>query len=245
VNNDSSGGSLIIAALMLGVSILGASYFLSQSIQRSGESLGQLAAAIGELEVAGAGAAPAAEARKPRMPDPEKRYEVALGDAPVRGAADAAVTIVEWSDFQCPYCARVAPTVEQIRKVYGDQVSIAFKHLPLPFHEKAQDAHQASEAARLQGKFWEMHDKIFAEQRAMSPEKYVEYAGEIGLDLDRFKKDVDSEQVKQRIKDDMAQASTLGVTGTPGFFINGRFLAGAQPFANFKRVIDEELEKDS
>jgi len=90
-----------------------------------------------------------------------------------------------------------------------------------------------------------MHDKIFAQQRAMSPAKYLEYAGEIGLDVDQFKADLTSDKVKTRIREDMAQAQKLGVTGTPGFFINGRFLSGAQPFENFKRVIDEELKKKS
>jgi protein-disulfide isomerase len=124
-------------------------------------------------------------------------------------------------------------------------VNIVFKHLPLPFHDKAQGAHAAAEAAHLQGKFWEMHDKIFAEQRAMSPAKYLEYASTIGLDVEQFKKDLSSAKVKDRISEDMAQAAKLGVTGTPGFFINGRFLSGAQPFSSFKRLIDEELKKKS
>ena len=124
-------------------------------------------------------------------------------------------------------------------------MNFVFKHLPLPFHDKAQGAHQAAEAARLQGKFWEMHDRIFAEQRAMSPTKYLEYAADLGLDVDQFKKDLTSEKVKARISEDMLQASKLGVTGTPGFFINGRFMSGAQPFESFKRLIDEELKKQS
>ena len=104
-------------------------------------------------------------------------------------------------------------------------------------------AHAAAEAAHRQGKFWEMHDKIFASQSTMSPEKYVEYAGEIGLDVDRFKKDVASSEVKARIDADSKEAATLGVTGTPAFFVNGRFLSGAQPFSAFKTLIDEELGK--
>jgi protein-disulfide isomerase len=96
----------------------------------------------------------------------------------------------------------------------------------------------------MQGKFWEMHDKIFSDPRAMSEEKYVEYATELGLDVDKFKRDVKSPQVAKRIAADTAQASKLGVTGTPAFFINGRFLSGAQPFPSFKRVIDEELAKN-
>ena len=127
--------------------------------------------------------------------------------------------------------------------MYGEQVQIVFKHLPLSIHSKAQAAHAAAEAAHQQGKFWEMHDKIFSDQKSMSEAQYVVYAEQIGLDLPRFKEDVKSAKVKQRIEADKQQAGTLGVTGTPGFFINGRFMAGAKPFAEFKRVIDAELAK--
>ncbi len=123
-------------------------------------------------------------------------------------------------------------------------MQIVFKHLPLRMHSKAPAAHAASEAAHRQGKFWEMHDQIFANQRALSPEKYVEYAKEIGLDVEKFKRDVVSAEVKKRVDADAKQASSLGVTGTPGFFINGRFLSGARPFASFKVLIDEELAKN-
>ncbi len=116
--------------------------------------------------------------------------------------------------------------------------------MPLSIHTKAQAAHEAAEAANLQGKFWEMHDKIFSDQRGMSDEKYVEYATEIGLDPEKFKRDLESPEVAKRIAGDTTQASKLGVTGTPAFFINGRFLSGAQPFSSFKRVIDEELAKN-
>ena len=112
-------------------------------------------------------------------------------------------------------------------------------------HKKAPAAHAAAEAAHQQGKFWEMHDKIFGAQREMSPEKYLEYASAIGLDVDQYKKDLGSKKVKERIDGDTKAASKLGVTGTPGFFINGRFLSGAQPFDSFKRIIDEELKKKS
>jgi protein-disulfide isomerase len=247
VNRDSLGGPLIVAALMLGIAILGGSYFLSRSLARGSESLGQLTAALGEMKVgAGAVAAPTAAQQPDRArPDSNKRYDVVVGSAPVKGGANAPVTIVEWSDFQCPYCKRVEPTLTKIAADYGDQVSIAFKHLPLSFHDKAQAAHQAAEAAHRQGKFWQMHDRIFGNQRAMSPAKYLEYAKEIGLDVDQFEKDLTSDAVKARISEDKAQAAKLGVTGTPGFFINGRFLSGAQPFDRFKRVIDEELKKES
>ena len=123
-------------------------------------------------------------------------------------------------------------------------MQIVFKHLPLRMHSKAPAAHAAAEAAHRQGKFWEMHDRIFANQRQLSPEKYLEYAQEIGLDLDKFKRDSTSPEVKKRVDDDARQAASLGVTGTPGFFVNGRFLSGAKPFAAFKTVLDEELARN-
>ena len=111
-------------------------------------------------------------------------------------------------------------------------------------HSKAPSAHAATEAAHRQGKFWEMHDRIFGNQREMSPQKYFEYASEMGLDVEKFKRDVVSEAVKKRVDADAQEAARLGVTGTPGFFVNGRFLSGAKPFAEFKRLIDEELAQN-
>ncbi len=118
---------------------------------------------------------------------------------------------------------------------------IVFKHQVLNTHPKAPAAHAAAEAAHRQGKFWEMHDKIFENQREMSPEKYEEYAAEIGLDMEQYKRDLTSSQVKSRIDADTKDAQKLGVTGTPAFFVNGRYLSGAKPFEAFKEVIDAEL----
>ena len=116
-----------------------------------------------------------------------------------------------------------------------------FKHQVLSSHARAPAAHAAAEAAHRQGKFWEMHDLIFENQREMSPEKYEEYAVEIGLDLEQYKRDVASDEVKARVAADTREASKVGNRGTPGFFINGRFLAGAKPYDAFKEIVDEEL----
>ena len=115
--------------------------------------------------------------------------------------------------------------------------------MPLSMHSKAQAAHEAAEAANQQGKFWEMHDLIFKNQRETSPENYLRYAAELELDVEKFKRDLSSTAVKTRIQEDLGAAGALGVTGTPSFFINGRFLSGAQPFSSFKKVIDEEISK--
>ena len=165
-----------------------------------------------------------------------------MGDAPTRGESNAKVTIVEWSDFQCPFCNRVEPTLKQIEQEYGDSVRIVFKHLPLEIHPDSRAAHAAAEAAHRQGKFWAMHDRIFMNQRDLRPETLAGYAKEIGLDLGRYQKDVVSADVKNAIDKDLEQAQKLGVTGTPSFFINGRNLSGAQPYPNFKQMIDQALE---
>ncbi len=115
--------------------------------------------------------------------------------------------------------------------------------MPLSFHKNAPAAHAAAEAARMQNKFWQMHDLIFKNQRNLSVETFEKYAKEIGLDMARYKKDLGSKKLKDRIAADVAQARELGATGTPAFFVNGRFLSGAQPIASFKRLIDEALKK--
>jgi protein-disulfide isomerase len=187
-------------------------------------------------------AAPAPRAAAPAgRPDPNQRYTVTTAGSPAVGPEKAAVSVVAFSDFQCPFCSRAVPTLEKVEEEYGDKVRIVFKHLPLSMHPKAPAAHAAAEAAHRQGKFWEMHDLIFADQRSMSPEKYVEYATEIGLDLDQFNADVESAEVKKRIEADTSEAAKLNVRGTPAFFINGKYLSGAQPFEAFKQRIDEEL----
>jgi len=123
-------------------------------------------------------------------------------------------------------------------------VQIVWKHLPLDIHAKAPAAHAAAEAANRQGKFWEMHDLIFSDQRTLTQEKFVEYATKLGLDVEKFKKDSASPEVEARISADYAQATKLGVTGTPAFFVNGRFISGAQPFPTFKELIDAELAQN-
>lgn len=120
---------------------------------------------------------------------------------------------------------------------------VVFKHMPLSFHKNAPAAHAAAEAAGMQNKFWEMHDSIFKSQRDLSPATFEKYAGEIGLDVKKFKEDLDSKALRDRIDGDLSQARKLGVTGTPAFFINGRFLSGAQPIGSFTRLIDEALKK--
>jgi protein-disulfide isomerase len=235
---------IVVAALILGACVVASSLLIQSSIDGATNELAAVRTTVAGMQAVAAQAAPApaAPARAER-PDPNRRYSVNTAGSPAKGPESAAVTLVEFSDFQCPFCSRVNPTMDQIQKEYGDQVRIVFKHLPLRIHSKAPQAHAAAEAAHRQGKFWEMHDAIFANQRDLSEEAYLKYAGEMGLDVDRFKKDLAAAEIKAKIDADASEASTLGVTGTPGFFVNGRFLSGARPFDSFKTLIDEELEK--
>jgi protein-disulfide isomerase len=164
-------------------------------------------------------------------------------DDPARGAAGAKVTIAVFSDFQCPFCSRVLPTLSQAERAYQGAVRVVWKHMPLPFHPNARPAAEAAEAARAQGKFWEMHDRLFAAQQRLSPSLYDELAKEIGLDAARFKKDVDAHAGSKRIDEDMALAAQVGVHGTPGLYVNCRFIPGAYPFDSVKPILDEEVKK--
>ncbi len=245
MSDQSNGRAVIIAAVLVSFAIIGASFFVANSLDRATSEISGLTAVLEEMPVAAAAAAGAPPSNRPRRPDANKEYKVAVDEAPVMGGKNAKVTIVEFSDFQCPFCNRVTPTLNQIRDEYGDDVRIAFKHMPLSIHAQAPAAHAASEAAHRQGKFWEMHDLIFANQRDLSAATFEKYAEQLGLNLSKFKADSVSADVKKRVADDLREASELGITGTPSFFINGRYLSGAQPFANFKRMIDEALEKAS
>ncbi|WPB81438.1 thioredoxin domain-containing protein [Archangium violaceum] len=184
------------------------------------------------------GSAPQAQA--PAEP-PVQNIEV--GNAPVRGPKNAPVTIVAYSDFECPFCSRVLPALKQIEDEYKGKVRVAFKNQPLPFHANAKPAAAAALAANEQGKFWEYHDKLFANQRALDRASLEKYAQELGLNMNQFKAALDSGKYDAQVTTDMNEATRVGVNGTPTFFINGRSVVGAQPFEAFKRVIDEELSK--
>jgi len=181
--------------------------------------------------------------RKPSGPDPTKIHSVNIAGAQVKGPANAPVTIVEFSDFQCPFCARVVPTLKRIEEEYKDNVRIVWKHLPLEIHKDAVGAALAAESAAKQGKFWEFHDVLFANQKKLGPEDVKQHAKELRLDMKRFETDLLNSEDQKRIDADVAEAKALGINGTPGIFVNGRFVEGAQPYEVFAKIIDEELAK--
>jgi protein-disulfide isomerase len=195
------------------------------------------------MEKAGS-APPPGPAAPPSAPPPAAVRKIDVpADSPAFGPKAAKVTIVAWSDFQCPFCSRVVPTLKQIEDTYAKDVKVVFRNQPLPFHDKARFAAEAAMAANDQGKFWPMHDKLFANQQALDRENIEKYAKEIGLDMGKFKSAVDSGKFKAKVDADMAAGAEVGANGTPTFFINGRQLVGAQPFEQFKAVIDDEIKK--
>ncbi len=188
-------------------------------------------------------AEPKKEQARPGEPQPGEVYKAEIKGAPVKGAKDALVTIVQFSDFQCPFCGRVEPTIDQVMKEYAGKVRVAWRNLPLPFHSNAKPAAIAAMAANQQGKFWQMHDILFKNQQALSAADLEKYAQQIGLNMSKFKAALADKKLVAAIDADAAMGAKIGARGTPAFFINGTFLSGAQPFDRFKALIDEELKK--
>jgi protein-disulfide isomerase len=172
-----------------------------------------------------------------------QRVEVSAIGPTTGGPATAPVTIVEFSDFQCPYCSKLTPTLDQVKKKYGDKVRIVFRQFPLPMHQNAQKAAEAALCANDQGKFWQLHDAMFSNQAALGVEQLKAKAVELGLKADDFNKCLDSGAKVSVIEADKKAGSEAGVNGTPAMFINGRFLNGAQPLENVTKVIDDELRR--
>jgi len=173
------------------------------------------------------------------------RVPVDLSGAPVRGNPKAPVTILEFSDFQCPFCARARPTVKRVREAYGDSVRFAFRHFPLDFHPLAEKAGEAAACAGDQGHFWEMHDRLWETPGKLQPTDLKAYAQALGLDVADFTSCLDSGRHAGLVEHDLRAGQAYGVSGTPAFFVNGRPLVGAQPFEAFQQVIDDELARSA
>ena len=172
------------------------------------------------------------------LSEPRKKVEA---KGPSRGPAGAKVTIVEFSDFECPFCSRAHDTVEQVMKDFDGKVKLVFRQFPLSFHPHAAKAAEAALCAADQGKFWELHDVLFKNQKALGVEKLKDHAATAGLDVPKFTKCLDSGEKAKLVKEDQEAGSKVGVSGTPAFFINGIALSGAVPAEEFKQVIDQEL----
>jgi len=185
---------------------------------------------------------------QPQQPAPENEQlpvidmsKIDLTGQPTLGEDDAKITIIEFSDFQCPYCSKAANgPVKQVITEYVDtgKAKLVFMNYPLGFHQYAQVAAEASECANEQGKFWILHDKIFENQASLSKENLVAWAKELKLDMNMFNGCLNDNKYVQEVQNDMAVAQAVGVQGTPSFLINGNLIVGAQPFEAFKQIID-------
>lgn len=171
------------------------------------------------------------------------RVKVNSEDARARGLQTAPITIVEFADFQCPFCGRTAETLKQIEQTYAGQVRVVFRDFPLDFHQNAAKAAEAASCAQDQGKFWPMHDKLFANQTNLKVADLKKYASEIGLDAGQFSQCLDTDKYSKKWRADRDEGASYGISGTPTFFVNGRMLSGAAPFTDFAQLIDEELQR--
>jgi protein-disulfide isomerase len=173
----------------------------------------------------------------------EPRFSVASGGHPSAGGKDAPITIVEFSDFQCPFCRGAENSIKAVREKYGDRIRLIYMDFPLGMHAHAMEAARAGRCAAAQDKFWQFHDAMFADQSKLAATDLKATAQKLGLDAKQFDTCFDQAKPDSGIRQDMAQGQSLGVTGTPTFFINGRELIGAQPPPKFNEVIDEELAR--
>ena len=191
-----------------------------------------------------AGAAqPSSQPAAQEVPRKVTRYEVPVDDDPGIGPEDAAITIVEFSDYECPYCTRwYAEVWPRLQETYPDQVRLVYRDFPLTsIHGNAVSAAEAANCAGEQGAYWEFHEKLFISQDGLGEEAYQNYARELGLDLASFDQCFQERRYQDEVASDLNFAMNLGVRSTPTFFINGIALVGAQPFEIFKEVIDKEL----
>src|SRR5262249_18889162 len=176
------------------------------------------------------------------LPLPQFRLKASTEGAPFRGGSQAPVTIIEFSDFHCPYCGKVQTTLALALARYGEKVKLAYRHFPIDqLHPQARKAAEAAVCAQEQKKFWDYHDRLYGGGADASPERLKAIAQAVGLDAAAFESCLKSGRIQTAVRKDVEEGVRLGLTGTPAFLINGRMLSGAQPLESFIRVIEEEL----
>lgn len=172
------------------------------------------------------------------------RTEVAIQGHPVLGSPQAPITIVEFSDFECPFCGALHPTLKEIEKNYGDRIRVVFRQFPLNnLHPNAQKAAEASLCANDQQKFWELHDAMFTDQSNLGVDALKQKAVQLNMNAEQFNTCLDSGKYSETVKKDVVDGTKAGVSGTPAMFVNGRFLSGAQPYQEIARIIEDELRR--
>jgi protein-disulfide isomerase len=235
MTNGLVGGLMIVVGTLAGC---GASPADVEEIKKGQK---EILAKLDALDKAVASVKAAAPPARPQV-DPNKVYPLTAGDSPTRGPKDAKVTIVEFSDYQCPFCSQAEPLVDQVMQAYPKDVQRVYKQFPLTsIHPNALPASKAALAAGKQGKFWEMHAKLFGNQRELGPDSYKKWAEELKLDVARFEKDMSSPEVQAQIDKEGQEARAADVTGTPTIFVNGKRLQ-QRSFEGFKSAIDAAIQ---
>lgn len=173
--------------------------------------------------------------------DPPRTEVTIADDDPARGPKDAPITIVEFSEYQCPFCARVTPTLKALEQKYAGKIRLVYKDFPLQNHLQAPKAAEAAHCAGDQGKYWELHDRMFANQSLLQVPELKKHAAAVGLDQAKFDQCLDGGTHAARVQEDVAYGNAMGVSSTPTLYINGRLVSGAQPQALFEGIIEEEL----
>ncbi len=177
------------------------------------------------------------------QPAPPSGYDVKAGDSPSKGPKDAPVVMVEYSDFECPYSNKVQSAIDKVMARFPDKVRHVYKNFPLSFHRNARSAAKAALAAGEQGKFWEMHELIYENSRSLSEKKYKQFAEKLGLDMDKFMKDYNSDEIDRQVEQDFREGQQVGVSSTPTVFVNGVMIKGAQSYCTFVETIMDKLEE--
>ena len=231
--------TILISAIIFSGSLV----FSASMIANSGFNMGTL---TGELVAPPAeeSPTPTPEPEPAPSPTPSPTVEVGVGNLAPKGDPDAPVVIIEFSDFQCPYCGRhVTNTIPQLVEEYIDtgKAVYYYRDFPLSFHAEAKPAAVAARCANEQGEFWEYHDILFENSQSLSTDNYKQWAEDLGLDTEQFNSCLDEQKYADDVDADFTAGAQAGVSGTPSFFINGVKLVGAQPFAAFKAAIDAEL----
>ncbi len=173
----------------------------------------------------------------------QPRIDVSADDDPAIGDTDAKITLIEFSDFQCPFCKRARPVIDQILSTYGKKVRYVFRDFPLAFHRDSPLAHEAANCAGDQGQYWEYNRKLWENQQDLKREQLLANAKALKLKEADFVQCLDSHKYTAEVQKDIADGRKAGVSGTPAYFVNGRMLSGAQPFEAFAKIIDDELSK--
>jgi len=232
-------GAMLGSALLL----LAGACATKQDVEEIKQKQQEIVNRIAELKADLAKAAARTPAAPAAQVDPNRVYTIPIGKSHVRGAKEAPVTITMFSDFQCPFCAQAQPLVEQVLKEYPEKVNFVMKQFPLTqIHPAAEPAALAALAAGRQGKFWEMHDELYKNNRSLNDATFKEIAQRLGLDVARFEKDMGDPALKQQIQEEMELGRTVNVRGTPTFFVNGKLLQN-RSVDGFKQMIEEALKK--